>query len=61
MLGTLGSVSGRLGLAIVRIDRVKDAADAGTEITAAGIPVSLSIPPAASFTFPGGSGVSDEA
>ena len=32
-IGTLGSVAGGVGLAIVRIDQVKDAMDAGTPIT----------------------------
>ncbi|MEI5677497.1 MULTISPECIES: CAF17-like 4Fe-4S cluster assembly/insertion protein YgfZ [unclassified Mesorhizobium] len=51
-LGTLGSVSGTQGLAIVRIDRVKDAMDAGTAITAGEIAISLTIPDWAKFTFP---------
>lgn len=51
-LGTLGSVSGASGLAIVRVDRVKDALDAGTEILADGIALKLAIPAWAAFTFP---------
>ena len=51
-IGTLGSVAGTRGLAIARIDRVKDALDAGQEITAGGVPVSLAIPGWAKFTFP---------
>ncbi|MHA6643239.1 CAF17-like 4Fe-4S cluster assembly/insertion protein YgfZ [Mesorhizobium sp. A623] len=51
-LGTLGSVADRQGLAIMRIDRVKDALDAGQEITAGAIPVTLAIPEWATFTFP---------
>jgi folate-binding protein YgfZ len=51
-LGALGSVSGRRGLAMVRIDRVKDAMDAGTTIDAAGVPLTLSIPAWARFGFP---------
>ncbi|MGB3390625.1 MAG: folate-binding protein YgfZ [Pseudaminobacter sp.] len=51
-IGTLGSVCGTNGLAIARIDRVKDALDAGLPITAGGVPVSLAIPGWAKFTFP---------
>lgn len=51
-LGLLGSVAGKQGLAIVRIDRVKDAMDAGQPITAADMPVRLAIPAWAGFTFP---------
>jgi folate-binding protein YgfZ len=51
-LGTLGSVSGATGLAIARIDRLKDALDAGAEISAGGIAVKLAIPAWATFTFP---------
>jgi folate-binding protein YgfZ len=51
-VGALGTVTGRTGLAMVRIDRVKDAMDAGVPITADGIELSLSIPCWAKFTFP---------
>lgn len=51
-IGTLGSVAGTKGLAIARIDRVKDALDAGQEITTGGVAVSLAIPGWAKFTFP---------
>jgi folate-binding protein YgfZ len=51
-LGALGSVAENKGLAIVRIDRVKDAIDAEASITAGDVPVSLSIPSWAKFTFP---------
>lgn len=51
-LGTLGSVAGSRGLAIVRIDRVKAALDDGSPILAGGVPVSLAIPAWAKFTFP---------
>jgi folate-binding protein YgfZ len=58
-MGTLGSTEGNHGLAIVRIDRVKDALDAGLEITADGIPVMLAIPDWANFTFPQQAGAED--
>jgi folate-binding protein YgfZ len=51
-LGTLGSVSGTDGLAIVRIDRVKDAMDCGEPISASGMPVTLAIPKWAKFGYP---------
>ncbi|MDN5928040.1 MAG: folate-binding protein YgfZ [Hyphomicrobiales bacterium] len=51
-VGTLGSVSGNDGLAIVRIDRVKDAMDIGEPIMARDVPVALSIPEWAKFTYP---------
>lgn len=51
-LGTLGSVAGRSGLALVRIDRVKDAMDASTPILAGDTVIDLAIPPEHRFTFP---------
>ena len=51
-LGALGSVVENKGLAVVRIDRVKDAIAADASITAGDVPVSLSIPSWATFTFP---------
>lgn len=51
-VGTLGSVSGRHGLAIARIDRVKTAMDAGQQISADGVALSLAIPGWARFAFP---------
>jgi folate-binding protein YgfZ len=51
-LGVLGSVAGNQGLAIVRIDRVKDAMDTGQTIAAGDVAVTLAIPAWATFTFP---------
>ncbi|MGH6762810.1 MAG: YgfZ/GcvT domain-containing protein [Phyllobacterium sp.] len=51
-IGTLGTVVGTNGLALARIDRVKDAMDSKTPILAGDIPVTLSIPPEVRFTFP---------
>lgn len=51
-LGVLASVAGSQGLAIVRIDRVKDAIDAGQTITAGDVAVGLAIPGWATFSFP---------
>jgi tRNA-modifying protein YgfZ len=50
-IGTLGTVVGGSGLAIVRIDRVKEAVDLGQPITAGGTPLTLRIPPFAKFGF----------
>jgi folate-binding Fe-S cluster repair protein YgfZ len=51
-LGTLGATAGGKALAILRIDRVKDALDAGTPIEAGGVAVSVAIPSWATFTYP---------
>lgn len=51
-LGDMGSAVAGSGLAILRIDRVKDALDAGLPITAGGNPVSVAIPDWATFTYP---------
>lgn len=51
-IGTLGTVVGTEGLAIARIDRVKEAIDAGVPVLAGDGALSLSIPPQATFAFP---------
>lgn len=51
-IGALGTVEGGTGLAIVRVDKVKDALDAGRPITAGGAAVMLRIPPDARYRFP---------
>ncbi len=43
-VGTMGSFAGRNGLALVRIDRVADAIDAGTALIAGGITICLADP-----------------
>ncbi len=58
--GAIGTVAGRLGLAIVRLDRVKDAMDQGVPITAGGIEVSLALPPGATFGWPDAATAGDE-
>ncbi|TPL49551.1 folate-binding protein YgfZ [Mesorhizobium sp. B2-4-6] len=60
-VGTLGSVDGRTGLAIARIDRVKAAVDAGQAIMADEVPAALAIPAWAKFTFPEGAVSAEEA
>ncbi|MEJ0012276.1 MAG: folate-binding protein [Bauldia sp.] len=51
-IGTLGSSSGDAGLALVRLDRAKEATDAGAPLSAGGVPLTLTIPPWAKFTWP---------
>jgi len=60
-VGTLGSVSGKAGLAIARIDRVKAALDAGEAIMAGDVAVTLAIPPFVKFTFPQDAASAEEA
>ncbi len=60
-IGQLGTISGRRGLAIARIDRVKDAIDAGVELVAGEVEISLSIPPWAGFSFPEAASGAEEA
>lgn len=50
-LGALGTVEGQTGLALCRIDRVAEALAAGTPVTAAGVPLSLAVPPHANFAL----------
>lgn len=51
-IGTLGSVAGRAGLGLVRLDRARDAIDAGVAIHAGGAPVTLALPAWARFGWP---------
>lgn len=51
-VGTLGSVAGSSGLAIVRLDRAKSAMDAGIPILAGDREVRLSLPPYARYGWP---------
>jgi folate-binding protein YgfZ len=54
-VGTLGSVSGTNGLAIVRTDRVGDAMSSGTPLTVGGLAVTLSLPSWSGLEFPSAS------
>jgi folate-binding protein YgfZ len=58
-LGALGSTAQGRGLAILRIDRVKDALDAGAPIMAGDVAVDVAIPAWAAFTFPQGASSED--
>jgi len=51
-VGTLGTVSGLLGLAVVRLDRAADAMRMGTPITAGDVPVTLELPAWTGLGFP---------
>jgi folate-binding protein YgfZ len=51
-VGTLGSVSGAAGLAIVRIDRVGDAVSHDVPLLAGEIPVTIVLPAWTGLTFP---------
>jgi folate-binding protein YgfZ len=55
-IGEIASVSGTSGLARVRVDRVKDAMDAGVPVAAGGVVLSLSIPDWARFEWTAGGG-----
>jgi hypothetical protein len=51
-IGVLGSSSGATGLALVRLDRTKDAMDAGTRIAAGSADVTLTLPAWAKYIWP---------
>lgn len=50
--GTLGTVAGSQGLALVRLDRVKAARDAGLPVTAEGVALTPELPAFARFGWP---------
>ncbi|MCP8895735.1 folate-binding protein YgfZ [Shinella daejeonensis] len=51
-VGTLGTVHGEKGIALVRLDRVADARQSGTPITADGAPVRLALADWTGLAFP---------
>ncbi len=53
-LGVLGSSAGGAAIALLRLDRTRLALDAGATPTAGGVPLSIRLPPFASFTWPAG-------
>ncbi|WP_160005628.1 folate-binding protein YgfZ [Rhizobium sp. 18055] len=57
-VGTLGSVSGRSGLAIIRIDRAGEAMSSGTPLLAGDVEVTVALPAWSGLVFPS---ASDEA
>ncbi len=58
-VGTLGSAVGNKALALLRLDKAKDAMDSGVPILAGGVPVSLGLPPNATFSWPVSSGADE--
>jgi len=50
--GHLGSASGTSGIAILRLDRVRDALTAGETVTVDGLPVSVALPAWADYGWP---------
>jgi folate-binding Fe-S cluster repair protein YgfZ len=51
-IGTLGTVAGERGLAIVRIDKAGEAMVAGEPILAGDVPVTVALPGWSGLTFP---------
>jgi folate-binding protein YgfZ len=51
-IGTLGSVAGRMGLALLRIDRAAEAQAKNIPLTAEGVALSIMLPEWASFSMP---------
>jgi folate-binding protein YgfZ len=51
-IGTLGSVSGTSGLALIRLDRAEDAVSHGKALTARGVAIALRRPSFARFAVP---------
>ena len=58
-VGTLGGTAGRSGIGLIRLDRAKRALDAGTAVTAGGVPLSVTLPPFARFDWPKDGGDSE--
>lgn len=53
-VGRLGSVSGNRGIALARLDRVREALAKGQPLTAGGVAISLSVPSWASYSLESG-------
>lgn len=58
-VGSLGTIQGNAGLAIVRTDRVGDALAGNVALTAGGIPVAVALPAWSGLSFDGGASASD--
>jgi folate-binding protein YgfZ len=58
-LGTLGSSSAGKGIAIARLDRVKEAMDTGISVEAGGVPLTVTLPQWAAYGWPDGPGDRD--
>jgi len=59
-VGTLGSHVDAAAIALIRLDRAKEAIDAQTPITASGTALTLTLPPWAKFGWPAGTAVSED-
>ena len=59
--GALGTVVGERALAIVRLDRIKSAVDAGKPVLAGETPVSAALPRHVSYAWPGEETADDQA
>jgi folate-binding protein YgfZ len=55
-VGTIASSTDHAGLALVRLDRVREAVEAGIPLLARGMPVEIEIPDWARFKWPAGAG-----
>ncbi|MBZ9934856.1 folate-binding protein [Mesorhizobium sp. BR1-1-16] len=53
-LGILGTSAGDHGIALLRLDRTKLALDSGGAAMAGGVPLTVTLPPFARFTWPAG-------
>ena len=53
-VGVIATSAGHAGLAMVRLDRVKEAVEAGTPLLSRGLPVEIALPDWARFRFPDG-------
>ena len=50
--GGIGSVSGVTGMALVRLDRIRDAIDRGVPVTASDVAITLQFPAGVSYGWP---------
>jgi len=58
-LGTLGGSVAAAGIGLIRLDRAKRALDLGQAVTAAGVPITISLPAFARFGWPAGAEETD--
>ncbi|TCD14262.1 YgfZ/GcvT domain-containing protein [Oricola cellulosilytica] len=59
-VGTLGTVAGERALAIVRLDRARDAREKGMPIVAGDTPVELTLPRGVSYDWPNDTAAADD-
>jgi folate-binding protein YgfZ len=58
-LGTLGGSAAEAGIGLIRLDRTKRALDLGHAVTAAGVPITITLPAFARFGWPAGAEEAD--